>query len=393
MRSIFPDKHDSKTMKAESHAKLDVYIFAAKYGMVPQFSTQKSKHLRKSPASIEAIIELPELGIKTIGRSRRLVTAELSASINFKKEIERLLSTSSSSLPVVDESLTLTPAIASSFFTWYKQKFRSSPQLYVESSQESGMDIAQAFLKDVAGKKTPVGDAVRMPSKRSAEDVATLTAALHFTRDQPEMLNDFFREFRKNNNQILAPIGSLDFEITDEVLTLMQDIITSAPDTGSGRLAKDFEKSFDIRTSSGTMYRTLSPYENSARSKELQRKLEDYEKRESLATLRQTRADYPMNQYTEEVLEIVHKNLYSIIIGATGSGKTTQVPQILLNDAINKGHGAKCNIICTQPRRIAAKSVSVRVAEERAEDLGDSVGYHVRREIRTPKLGGSINYC
>src|SRR5436305_13550097 len=73
--------------------------------------------------------------------------------------------------------------------------------------------------------------------------------------------------------------------------------------------------------------------------------------------------------------------------------KIAQLPQILLERAIQEGKGAKCNIICTQPRRIAAKSVAERVAFERNEDLQQSVGYHVRFDAKLPRPGGSILYC
>lgn len=64
-----------------------------------------------------------------------------------------------------------------------------------------------------------------------------------------------------------------------------------------------------------------------------------------------------------------------IISGETGCGKTTQIPQFILESQIDSGHGALCNIICTQPRRISAMSVSERVASERGEILGDSVSF------------------
>lgn len=70
-----------------------------------------------------------------------------------------------------------------------------------------------------------------------------------------------------------------------------------------------------------------------------------------------------------------------------------QVPQILLEKAIQEGKGAECNIICTQPRRIAATSVAQRVAVERNEPLRESVGYHVRFDSKLPQAGGSVTYC
>lgn len=70
-----------------------------------------------------------------------------------------------------------------------------------------------------------------------------------------------------------------------------------------------------------------------------------------------------------------------------------QVPQILLEDAIKSGNGGKYNIICTQPRRIAATSVATRVAVERHEPLRKTVGYQVRFDSKIPETGGSITFC
>ena len=62
-----------------------------------------------------------------------------------------------------------------------------------------------------------------------------------------------------------------------------------------------------------------------------------------------------------------------VISGETGCGKTTQLPQYILESEIDAARGATCSIICTQPRRISAMSVSERVATERGEKLGESV--------------------
>lgn len=61
-------------------------------------------------------------------------------------------------------------------------------------------------------------------------------------------------------------------------------------------------------------------------------------------------------------------------------GKTTQIPQFILDASLNGPAGQVANIICTQPRRISAISVAQRVAQERAECLGNSVGYQIRLE-------------
>lgn len=64
-----------------------------------------------------------------------------------------------------------------------------------------------------------------------------------------------------------------------------------------------------------------------------------------------------------------------VISGETGCGKTTQLPQYILESEIESGRGAFCSIICTQPRRISAMAVAERVATERGEPLGESVCY------------------
>uniref|UniRef100_A0A0K0FT02 Probable ATP-dependent RNA helicase A (inferred by orthology to a C. elegans protein) n=1 Tax=Strongyloides venezuelensis TaxID=75913 RepID=A0A0K0FT02_STRVS len=74
----------------------------------------------------------------------------------------------------------------------------------------------------------------------------------------------------------------------------------------------------------------------------------------------------------------------------TGSGKSTQVAQILLKHYITQGRGGKFNCIITQPRRLSAISLAKRVAQERYEKLGDSVGYCVRFDKVDPRPFGSI---
>ena len=61
-------------------------------------------------------------------------------------------------------------------------------------------------------------------------------------------------------------------------------------------------------------------------------------------------------------------------------GKTTQIPQFILDSFIKEGRGGECFIICTQPRSISAMAVAERVSNERIDKIGESVGYQVRLE-------------
>ena len=71
-----------------------------------------------------------------------------------------------------------------------------------------------------------------------------------------------------------------------------------------------------------------------------------------------------------------------VVSGETGCGKTTQLPQFILEEEISCLRGADCNIICTQPRRVSAISVAARISAERGESLGEAVGYQIRLESK-----------
>ena len=88
--------------------------------------------------------------------------------------------------------------------------------------------------------------------------------------------------------------------------------------------------------------------------------------------------DLPVVENKDLIKEILKNNQVVIIAGETGSGKTTQLPKICLE----LGRGVKGMIGCTQPRRVAAISVSARVAEELESNLGEAVGYQVRFDER-----------
>jgi pre-mRNA-splicing factor ATP-dependent RNA helicase DHX15/PRP43 len=73
---------------------------------------------------------------------------------------------------------------------------------------------------------------------------------------------------------------------------------------------------------------------------------------------------------------MINAHQTSILVGETGSGKTTQIAQFVAE----AGYGGRGMIACTQPRRVAAMSVARRVAEEMDVVLGEEVGYSIRFE-------------
>ncbi|GJQ10468.1 hypothetical protein GpartN1_g2259.t1 [Galdieria partita] len=93
--------------------------------------------------------------------------------------------------------------------------------------------------------------------------------------------------------------------------------------------------------------------------------------------LLKVRKALPIYERKEEFLKIVKESKVVVLVGDTGSGKTTQVPQFILEEGFLEKNKM---IVCTQPRRVAAMSVSQRVADELDVPLGETVGYTIRFE-------------
>ncbi|XP_037406195.1 DExH-box ATP-dependent RNA helicase DExH1-like isoform X1 [Triticum dicoccoides] len=102
----------------------------------------------------------------------------------------------------------------------------------------------------------------------------------------------------------------------------------------------------------------------------------------SARSMQSFREKLPAFKAREEFLKAVAANQVLVISGETGCGKTTQLPQFILEEEIDNLRGADCSIICTQPRRISAISVAARVGSERGEELGETVGYQIRLESK-----------
>lgn len=232
-------------------------------------------------------------------------------------------------------------------------------------------------------------------SKKSAQVMCYLDVTQYLESCDPGLWKDFVVAAKTGANLGLAP--NVMCRISEN---LAEDIRDLCYDTRRTQLFRNrptnIVQSSELRTSKATSYRPyLKPNKTmlAAKSKNLLERLQKYNADPNLQRMRETRQALPVFTRAQEVLSHIENNDVTICMAATGSGKTTQIPQIILDERIKCGEGATCNIVCTQPRRLAAISVADRVAKERGERLGGSVGYQVRFEAQHPEPHGSITFC
>ncbi|GAA6065157.1 putative ATP-dependent RNA helicase DHX57, partial [Tachysurus ichikawai] len=150
---------------------------------------------------------------------------------------------------------------------------------------------------------------------------------------------------------------------------------------------EDAEESIPIENESYVNFRKRMEKKTDIRAEEVlqeNKKLcREFRKKTSsrrYASMQEQRVKLPVWDKKHNILDALEKNQVLVISGMTGCGKTTQIPQFILDASLCGGAQNLASIICTQPRRISAIAVATRVAQERAETLGHSTGYQIRLE-------------
>ncbi|XP_059620655.1 putative ATP-dependent RNA helicase DHX57 [Phlebotomus argentipes] len=117
----------------------------------------------------------------------------------------------------------------------------------------------------------------------------------------------------------------------------------------------------------------------------LVRKYEEKQSNPAYQSMMKIRESLPVWDKRKDILKLLEKSQVVVISGETGCGKSTQVPQLILDEWLSTAakdgkRVSHVEIICTQPRRLSAIGVAQRVADERVERIGNTVGYQIRLE-------------
>ncbi|KAI9681830.1 MAG: hypothetical protein M1829_000575 [Trizodia sp. TS-e1964] len=389
-----PESVDNEFLKDQTDAIEDVYNYAARFETIPKYSYEIMDRLilGRKKRIIQVTIELPEQSIKVSASSTTMRTAEITASFRFKQAAEKLHANKGIESMFIKDLRSVNTDNAPNFISFYKSAVGSSHFTIVNDPYSGTLKDthyrAQAFLDG-----DPLGPPVVSQWKKKAEKLAYLVAAITLRAGDPALSSQFQQAIYDGNGEFIKPLSPIRMFLDEDTTLRMQETLVSARTAGLPDIQGDPKPTEPRFIEAQSARYRLPPSIARARSIELKSRYDAYHKNPYLQGLWETRESLPINQHKLKVLELVENNIYSIIVGSTGSGKTTQVPQILLDNAISNGSGGTCDIICTQPRRIAASSVARRVSSERSELLQKSVGYHVRFDAKLPEIGGSITYC
>ncbi|KAL9611640.1 MAG: hypothetical protein Q9167_003707 [Letrouitia subvulpina] len=383
-------------LSLEKEAKFDIYNFAARFDSIPEIEVRTLSTQRGPGQKIyEVIVRLPQQDIVGFGRSKYQKSAENVAVLQFKKKAEEFQAEHKEKFSITNDHTTLSTSTSRQFFEFYKTVY---PNSRVELLPPNNNQPANDENRKVNAVQTfidakPMGQALRMERKKDAVDLALLTAAVEVKRKDPGLYQKFLEALQAGSGKILSGVAPVQLSVDENCLSVMRETLASARNAGLPNQIPNLGPEDDPETVITHLRARLTPSELETRNQQLHLAFSRYLENPHLEALRRKKAEMPINQFNSKVLDLINNNQYSIIVGGTGCGKTTQVPQIIIEDAICRGQGAYSNIICTQPRRIAAVAIAKRVAQERAEMLQDTVGYHIHSDRMRPRQGGSITYC
>ncbi|KAF7320340.1 hypothetical protein MKEN_00818800 [Mycena kentingensis (nom. inval.)] len=291
----------------------------------------------------------------------------------------------------LSDGTTATYEQARIFMDYYCRRYRfDKPELTFDESKNGW----QAFI-DVGGRRIGIG---KGSNKKNAQTACYLDVTAYLEGCDPELWKAYLAAELSGAALGLAPSVTFDISnsLDDEIRDLCVDMKNSQlyrrrPAVASA--SSEAETSATSRPSTRPMRQPPNADMLTRKSATLKQQREQYISNPRLEAMRNQRMALPVYTRAQDVLQHVQDHEVTILMAATGSGKTTQIPQLILDDYIERGEGATCNIVCTQPRRLAALSVADRVAKERGETLGQSVGYQVRFEAKLPLEHGQITFC
>ncbi|KAI6239384.1 RNA helicase [Aphelenchoides fujianensis] len=273
----------------------------------------------------------------------------------------------------------------------------------------SGMSNNASFVAECEIHVSEKNRAVRARGEGGSKKVAETSCALSIVRQlfhlglppirvyiDPDLMQRLHRFLVDSCVELPDPA---DFALAapDARISLLTDQRLAAFPLQSGRSAKSSLISFAPPTKNWNPWRAANidepPLAQMSLSEISAQLLERERAKVPPVRITKQRESLPVRAHRDEILRTIRENPVVLIKGTTGCGKSTQVCQYLLDDHLLNGRGAEFNCFVSQPRRISAISLAERVASERCEQVGESVGFGVRFESVTPRPYGAVFFC
>lgn len=215
------------------------------------------------------------------------------------------------------------------------------------------------------------------------------------------LLASMLRQFRDPERHDLASVleagaGGAVLIMVEHLEMILPDVIAEPPDVGEvtrylvPKVEEAVPESAPKRTAAKKQIRHQPKWR--APSAEDERRVQEQYKamtsRPGYAGMMAQRQKLPAWKEHGAITDALEQSRVLVVVGETGCGKSTQLPQFILDHEIAASRGAATNIIVTQPRRVAAIGVASRVAQERMEDIDkdvQTVGYSIRGERRASR--------
>lgn len=287
---------------------------------------------------------------------------------------------------------------------FYCREFRyDNPEITFEKADERSRTSWDAAMS-VGGRRIGLGYA---PTKKEAKNNCYIDVTVYLDQCDETLWSKFKARLAERGLDADPGMAAkvhfvMSEDLDDEIRDLCHDIKSSKlyANRPVAQAPKEAVEEDARAQNKVGLYRAPRPDESEpteryhdAKSTRMREAREAYESDPRMENMRNQRRSLPVYGRAEDLLAEIERHDVTICMAATGSGKTTQVPQLILDQMIARGQGSRCNIVCTQPRRIAAISVAERIAKERGESIGQSVGYQVRFEAKLPQEHGNITFC
>jgi ATP-dependent RNA helicase DHX36 len=383
-------------------SKLHVYSYAAHFMTLPYFKFEST-----ADGQVLATLSIPKLNFCITAHGKSEEHAETLACIKFKEAAEERQKGTSEKPLMLGAGHGVNLDNAKDILAFYE--WRHTPDvIYWDIVKDTSDNDFPQFGKRYSITPFWRGRQLCLPTmmrtRSSAKQLASLATAVTLVNRQPSLLSDYGTAVQQNGGfapRHIVPtcvaLGQSAERFLEEAVAKVEVLVESNEPNSQAEwthLSQPRDRRHWLDERSGAYTRRWIRQHSSlnSRSAHLKTKQEMDMQDPSVQERKSEAFNLPIHTLRAEILTLVKNNLQSIIVGTAGSGKSTQVPQIILDDAIAEGRGALCNIIHIQPRRDAAAEMALRLSYERNSTLREIVGYHVAGIYRLCDLDGSINF-